>query len=72
MSLNFFENTNQINDLIIEKPFKLKDKSKRCLLYLKKDKKISLPFIKTPRLKLYFSLSKSKWNNVKIIITSIY
>ena len=27
---------------------------------------ISLPYIRTPRLRLYFSLSESKWNSVKL------
>ena len=66
MSFNILSKKKQIHDIIIEKPFKLKNKSKRCLLYLKQNNNISLPYIRTPRLKLYFSLSESKWNSVKL------
>lgn len=66
MSFNILADKKQINDIIIERPFKLKDKSKRCLLYLKMNNNISLPYIRTPRLRLYFSLSESKWNSVKL------
>ena len=42
MSFNILSKKKQINDIIIEKPFKLQNKSKKCLLYLKHNKKIEI------------------------------
>ena len=57
-----------VQNITIEKPFKLKDGSKRAIIYQKinKTNKCKLLYFKSPKLVLSFSLEKPKWGSLSL------